>query len=251
MALTHRFATRSINVVFLPKGVSCSSSQLRPLPAVQKRRFQLMYRNKIPYSQPWISHSPFVIPEGVSIRANTKRYKDDGHTLVTVTGPTGVLRLCMESQVEVHTDPESGEVQLAQDRFRDDYDGRYITKYRQTIQNMVYDAYIGHARSLQIVGVGYRAYINEDTPNVLRFRLGYCHEVTFPIPKDILIEVAAKGTEITIFGCDRRRVRQLAIDIRNLKRPEPYKGKGIRFMGEQLKLKTGKKSRYFTNKRVS
>lgn len=106
---------------------------------------------------------------------------------------------------------------------------------------MIYDSQIGYASYLQLVGIGFRAYFEDDEPNMLYLRVGYSHPVLLRIPPDLLVEISKQGTDVTIFGCDRRRVTQLACRLRLVKKPEPYKGKGIRYKGEVIRLKSGKR----------
>jgi large subunit ribosomal protein L6 len=90
----------------------------------------------------------------------------------------------------------------------------------------------GFTRQLDIVGVGYRAEVKGDH---VQFALGYSHPVLYPIPEGIKIEIEAKANRITVSGADRQQVGQVAAEIRGLRRPDPYKGKGIRYTGEILR----------------
>jgi large subunit ribosomal protein L6 len=95
----------------------------------------------------------------------------------------------------------------------------------------------GYERKLELVGVGYRAAVQG---KVLNLTLGFSHAVNFPIPDGISMETPSQ-TEITIKGIDRQKVGQVAAKIRGIRPPEPYKGKGVRYVGEQIVLKEGKK----------
>ena len=107
---------------------------------------------------------------------------------------------------------------------------------RALVANAVRGVTEGFSRELEIVGVGYRA---EQRKNSVVFTLGYSHPIEYPIPPGINITVD-KQTRLMITGVDRQQVGQIAANIRSLKKPDPYKNKGIRYVGEQLKKKAGK-----------
>jgi large subunit ribosomal protein L6 len=108
---------------------------------------------------------------------------------------------------------------------------------RALIQNLVTGVTEGFERKLDIVGVGYRAAVEGKK---LKLALGFSHDVLYPIPEDVVI-ACPKPTEITVTGIDRQRVGQVAAEIRHYRPPEPYKGKGVRFAGEYIFRKEGKK----------
>jgi large subunit ribosomal protein L6 len=108
---------------------------------------------------------------------------------------------------------------------------------RAHIANMVRGVTQGYERKLELVGVGYRAAVQG---KALNLTLGFSHPVNFPIPAGISIETPSQ-TEIIIKGTDRQKVGQTAAEIRNIRPPEPYKGKGVRYQNEQITLKEGKK----------
>ena len=108
---------------------------------------------------------------------------------------------------------------------------------RALIANMVQGVNAGFEKKLQIQGVGYRAAM---AGNVLKLSLGYSHEVNFDVPKGVTITVP-KQTEITVEGIDQQQVGQVAATIREWRAPEPYKGKGVRYVGEYIARKEGKK----------
>jgi large subunit ribosomal protein L6 len=108
---------------------------------------------------------------------------------------------------------------------------------RTQIANLAQGVSDGFTKNLDIVGVGYRAQVQGDT---LKLSLGYSHDVEYPIPEGIDIK-CAKPTEIAITGVDQQRVGQVAAEIRDWRRPEPYKGKGVRYRGEYIFRKEGKK----------
>jgi large subunit ribosomal protein L6 len=108
---------------------------------------------------------------------------------------------------------------------------------RSMIQNLVTGVTTGFKSELEIQGVGYRAAVQG---NILKLSLGYSHEVNFDVPKGVTV-TSAKPTEITVEGIDQQQVGQVAANIREWRRPEPYKGKGIRYKGEFIFRKEGKK----------
>ena len=108
---------------------------------------------------------------------------------------------------------------------------------RAHLANMVRGVTKGYEKKLELVGVGYRAAVQG---KVLNLTLGFSHPVNFPIPEGITIETPSQ-TEIIIKGIDRQKVGQVAAEIRDIRPPEPYKGKGVRYAGEKIALKEGKK----------
>lgn len=96
----------------------------------------------------------------------------------------------------------------------------------------------GWTRELEIVGIGYRAEMKGK--NVVVFNLGYSHPIEFPLPSGVEVAVDAKQTRLTVSGIDRQKVGQVAADMRSLRPPDPYKNKGVRYVGERLKKKAGK-----------
>lgn len=112
--------------------------------------------------------------------------------------------------------------------------------YRSLINNMVIGVTEGYTKKLEIIGVGYRAAINGD---VLELNLGYSHPIFFVAPQGIKIEVDTKSSKnpiLIITGIDKELVGQVSAKIRSFRKPEPYKGKGIRYVGEQIRRKAGK-----------
>jgi large subunit ribosomal protein L6 len=108
---------------------------------------------------------------------------------------------------------------------------------RTLVQNMVTGVAQGFAKKLEISGVGYRAAVDG---GMLSLQLGYSHDIKYAIPADVKI-VADTPTAITVSGADRQRVGQIAAEIRRFREPEPYKGKGVKYAGEKIRRKEGKK----------
>lgn len=178
-----------------------------------------------------IGRKPIAVPKGVKISI-----KDD---VVEIAGPKGALRTPVPSGIKVR----ESEGQLLAERESDDHAALHGLT-RALLQNAVTGVTDGYTRQLDIVGVGYKAELQKGR---VMFSLGYSHPIEFPIPKgiDIKIERANKPiqqyqTTLTITGIDRQQVGQIAADMRSLRRPDPYKGKGVRYADERLKLKPGK-----------
>ena len=173
-----------------------------------------------------IGKKPVPIPSGVT--ANV-----EGQT-VKVKGPKGALQVVLPDDVEVTMD--AGTVKV---------DPRNETKRaramwgtsRTLVSNLVTGVTKGFERKLEITGVGYRAALQGKN---LQISLGYSHEVLYPVPEGITI-AAPKPTEIVVTGIDKQKVGQVAAEIRGFRPPEPYKGKGVRYAGEYIFRKEGKK----------
>ena len=173
-----------------------------------------------------IGKKPVAVPSGVT--ANV-----EGQT-VKVKGPKGALSFVVPDEVSVKL--EDGKVKV---------DPRNETKRarsmwgtsRTMVSNLVTGVTKGFERKLEITGVGYRAAVQGKN---LQLALGYSHDVIFPIPEGIQI-ATPKPTEITITGIDSQKVGQVAAEIRGFRPPEPYKGKGVKYAGEYIFRKEGKK----------
>jgi large subunit ribosomal protein L6 len=166
------------------------------------------------------------VPSGV--QANV-----DGQT-VNVKGPKGALQIVLPDDVTVHID--KGEVKV--DPRNETQRARAMWGTSRTlVANIITGVTKGFEERLEITGVGYRAAVQGKN---LQIALGYSHDVVYPIPEGIAI-VTPRPTEIVITGIDKRKVGQVAAEIRAFRRPEPYKGKGVRYAGEYIFRKEGKK----------
>src|SRR6478735_3819263 len=173
-----------------------------------------------------IGKKPIEIPSGVTLTL-------DGQT-VTVKGPKGQLAWTVAEEVVIKQ--EDGALTLTP---RDDSQrarGMWGLS-RSLVANMVDGVTKGYEETLELVGVGYRAAMKG---NALSMQLGFSHEVDVPPPSGISFAVP-KQTEIKISGIDKQQVGEIAAQIRRLRPPEPYKGKGVRYAGEQVRRKEGKK----------
>ncbi|HXG94098.1 MAG TPA: 50S ribosomal protein L6 [Blastocatellia bacterium] len=178
-----------------------------------------------------IGKKPIAIPKGVKVNIN------DG--VVEVTGPKGTLKTDVPEGISFRVEGD----QLIAERASDDKAALHGLA-RALVANAVTGVTEGFTRQLDIVGVGYKAELQKGR---VMFNLGYSHPIEFPIPKgiDVKIERVNKPiqqyqTTLTITGINRQQVGQVAADMRSLRRPDPYKGKGVRYADEVLKLKPGK-----------
>jgi large subunit ribosomal protein L6 len=166
------------------------------------------------------------LPKGVTATVNGQA--------VSVKGPKGTLALNLSE--EVGATMEDGGISIAP---------RHETKQsrsvwgmsRTMVSNLIEGVTKGFERRLEITGVGYRAQVQGKD---LSLSLGYSHEVKYPIPSDIKIE-CPKPTEIVVTGADKQKVGQVAAEIREFRKPEPYKGKGVKYSDEYIFRKEGKK----------
>jgi large subunit ribosomal protein L6 len=173
-----------------------------------------------------IGKEPITIPSGVDVKLADGR--------VTVKGPKGELSQDVHPDIAVAV--EEGQVVVT--RFDDEREHRALHGLtRALIANMVSGVTEGYRRNLEIVGVGYRAAARGS--NGLTIQVGYSHPVEVDAPEGITFEVPAP-TKISVVGTDKQLVGQVAANIRKIRKPEPYKGKGIRYEGEQVRRKSGK-----------
>ncbi len=173
-----------------------------------------------------IGKKPIEIPSGVNVGLKG--------SMISVKGPKGELSWSI---------PEGTKASVADGRIvveRADDSKKVKALHgmtRNLIANMVAGVTAGYQRVLEIVGVGYRAQVQG---NKLTISLGYSHPVEFNLPDGITAAVDQKQTVITLSGIDKQKIGQVAADIRALRSPDAYKGKGIRYSGERMKLKVGK-----------
>ena len=158
----------------------------------------------------------------------------DGST-IHVEGPKGKLSFGLRPEVSVKIDEDAKELIVT--RGGDDRTSREMHGLtRAVIANMVEGVTKGYEKKLEIIGVGYLAAIQGD---VLQLRVGFANELHKKIPSDLTV-VCPDQTHVVVQGCDKQRVGQFAAEVRALRKPEPYKGKGVRYQGEYVKIKPGK-----------
>ncbi len=154
---------------------------------------------------------------------------------ITVEGPKGKLQFTHRPEVKVAVSEDGKSFSVtAQDNERTTRALHGLT--RALVNNMILGVKNGYEKKLEVVGVGYLAAIQG---KVLQLRLGFANEIQQPIPDDLKV-TCPDQTHIVIQGCDKQRVGQFAAQVRALRKPEPYKGKGIRYQGEYVKIKAGK-----------
>jgi large subunit ribosomal protein L6 len=172
-----------------------------------------------------IGKKPITIPQGVKIDIN--------NSLCTVQGPLGMLEYMLPAGIAIEIQDATIVVMRATDQ------KRYRALHglvRSLVNNMVTGVSTGFTKTLEIVGIGYRA---QKQGNVLNLAVGYSHPVDFPVPEGITIDVEGQN-RVIVKGIDKQKVGQVAADIRKIRKPEPYKGKGIRYSDEVIRRKVGK-----------
>jgi len=176
-----------------------------------------------------IGKSPITVPAGVTVTVKDQT--------VTVKGPKGELHQSIHQDIEVEM--SEGEINLK--RPSDEKEHRSLHGlYRSLINNMVVGVSEGYVKKLELVGVGYRA---TNTGQVLELTLGYSHPIHILLPKEIKVEAVTdrkSNPVITLESADKQLLGQVCAKIRSLRKPEPYKGKGVKFVGEEIRRKAGK-----------
>jgi large subunit ribosomal protein L6 len=174
-----------------------------------------------------IGRKPVEIPDGVKVSL-------EGNT-VNVEGPKGKLSFTHRDEVKVEVTDDGKTVNVT----RGSEQGLARALHgltRALINNMVLGVKTGYEKKLEIQGVGYQASVKE---KLLTLRVGFANELKLPIP-DGLTVVCPDNTHVNVSGCDKQSVGQFAAYVRSLRKPEPYKGKGVRYVGEVVKIKQGK-----------
>lgn len=171
-----------------------------------------------------VGKKPIAVPQGVEVKLEGE--------LLTVKGPKGTLQRSMHPQVQVNV--QDGEIVVqADDAVKEG--GALHGLFRALIANMVTGVTKGFERSLEIVGVGYRAELNGRTAVL---NLGYSHPINFELPEGI--DAKIERTKITLSGIDKELLGLTAARLRRFRSPEPYKGKGIKYSEEHIRRKAGK-----------
>jgi len=174
-----------------------------------------------------IGKLPIAVPSGVDVTL--------AESLVTVKGPKGSLSHSVAAPITVGR-ADDGAIEVV--RPNDERESRALHGLtRSLINNMVVGVTEGYEKKLEIVGVGYR--VLSKGPTQLEFQLGYSHPITFNAPEGITFTVE-KPTVFKVEGIDKQKVGEIAANIRKLRKPDPYKGKGVRYQGEVVRRKVGK-----------
>ncbi len=177
-----------------------------------------------------IGNQPIVVPNGVTV--------DNKSMNVTVTGPKGTLVYRMSDKIKFEM--KENNIKFATN-FTDKKTKSMHGLMRSLINNAIIGVTQGWSKTLQLVGVGFRG---QTDGTKLTLNIGFSHPVEYQAPQGIIFDV--KGNDITISGYDKHMVGEVAAQIRRIKPPEVYKGKGIRYKGEQVKLKPGKAAKTAT-----
>jgi large subunit ribosomal protein L6 len=172
-----------------------------------------------------IGKKPIAIPKGVefSVQGNT----------VAVKGPKGRVENHLPAGVKLET--KDGHIVITR---VDDAHAAVHGLTRALVNNAVEGVTKGWTRELDIVGIGYRAEMKGK--GIVVFTLGFSHPIEYPLPTGVDCAVDQKQTKLTVTGIDRQKVGQVAAEMRSLRPPDPYKNKGVRYVGERLKKKVGK-----------
>lgn len=183
-----------------------------------------------------IGKKPVIVPKGVKVEQKGQ--------FIEVSGPLGSLQLKCYPQIKIKIDSAAGQVLVENEKLEVRQNRQMHGTTRALIANMVVGVSKGYEKKLMIYGTGYNV---KEQGGKLILQVGFCNPVEKPIPKGIKVNIeagATKGDEVpakfTILGSDKKVLGQFAADIRKVKPPEPYKGKGIRFVGEYVKRKVGK-----------
>ncbi len=172
-----------------------------------------------------IGKKPIPMPSGV-------KYTVQGNT-VLVEGPKGKVSALLPSGITL----VQKDGQLLAER-ENDSQAAIHGLARALVFNAVEGVTNGWKKELDVVGIGYRVELK--SKSMVVFTLGYSHPIEFPLPSGIEVTVDPKQTHVTVSGIDRQKVGQVAADMRSLRKPDPYKNKGVRYTGEKLKKKVGK-----------
>jgi large subunit ribosomal protein L6 len=177
-----------------------------------------------------IGKAPIEVPTGVSVDISSGN-------LVTVKGPKGELKQQIDPDLSLKQ--EDGMLTLERPTEQKRHKALHGL-YRSLISNMVVGVTDGYVKELELIGVGYRA---SNTGNLLELTLGYSHPIMFYVPDDLTVEaITEKGSPplVKLTGIDKQLIGQVAAKIRGFRKPEPYKGKGVKYKGEVLRRKAGK-----------
>lgn len=178
-----------------------------------------------------IGKLPISVPNGVNVSIN--------ENIITVKGPKGTLTQSVDPRIKIEL--EDGELHLK--RNSDEREERALHGlYRSLVNNMVVGVSEGYTKTMELIGVGFRA---SNTGQLLELSLGFSHPIYLMLPDEIKVETKMernKAPLITLQSADKQLLGQVCAKIRTFRKPEPYKGKGIKFEGEALRRKSGKTS---------
>ena len=177
-----------------------------------------------------IGKLPIAIPAGVTVTV-------DAENVVTVKGPKGTLTQAVNPIISVNVEGNTVHVT----RPNDEKEARSMHGlYRALIHNMVVGVSEGYKKTLELVGVGYRV---ENQGNLIQFALGYTHPIYLMLPPEVKVETKSERNQnplVVLESADKQLLGQICAKIRSFRKPEPYKGKGVKFQGEVIRRKAGK-----------
>ena len=177
-----------------------------------------------------IGKLPIAIPAGVTVTV-------DAENVVTVKGPKGTLTQAVNPIISVNVEGNTVHVT----RPNDEKEARSMHGlYRALIHNMVVGVSEGYKKTLELVGVGYRV---ENQGNLIQFALGYTHPIYLMLPPEVKVETKSERNQnplVILESADKQLIGQICAKIRSFRKPEPYKGKGVKFQGEVIRRKAGK-----------
>ena len=177
-----------------------------------------------------IGNAPIAIPEGVNVDISKEN-------LITVSGKLGTLEQKVDSSITVKV--EDNQIILSR-QSEEKQIKSYHGLYRSLLNNMIEGVSKGFVIKQELVGVGYKADVKGQ---ILELNLGYSHPIYFQIPDEVKVEAVTERRAnpiITLTSCDKQLIGAIAAKIRSMRPPEPYKGKGVKFVGEELRRKAGK-----------
>ena len=182
-----------------------------------------------------IGKLPISIPAGVTVSV-------DENNVVTVKGKKGEMSQAVDSSIKVNIAESEVTFDIVEENDTVEMKQKqaFHGLYRSLVNNMVVGVSEGYKKQLELVGVGYRV---SNQGNLLDFALGYTHPILFQLPAEIKVETKSERNQnplITLESCDKQLLGQVCAKIRSFRMPEPYKGKGILFVGEQIRRKSGK-----------
>jgi large subunit ribosomal protein L6 len=177
-----------------------------------------------------IGKKPVIVPSGITVSVGTDN-------VITVKGPKGELKQSIDRDIKVEVKDNQIHISRPTDQIRH---RALHGLYRSLLSNMVKGVTEGYKRQLELIGVGFKA---SNQGNLLDLALGFSHNIIFEIPKELKLATAQEKGEnpkIMLEGTDKQLIGQVAAKIRGLRKPEPYKGKGVRYTGEIVRKKAGK-----------
>src|SRR5579872_1050366 len=177
-----------------------------------------------------IGKQPVTLPKGVTVTVGSDN-------VIVVKGPKGELKQAIDRDITVEIKDDQVEFARPTDQIRH---RALHGLYRSLASNMVKGVTEGYKRQLELIGVGFKA---SNQGNLLDLALGYSHNIVFEVPKELKLGTSqnkGENPKITLEGVDKQLLGQVAAKIRSLRKPEPYKGKGVRYMGEVVRKKAGK-----------